>query len=108
LPKVVLLKNEVTGLVEYDIIEKYYDISDNEKTISFKDLNTPELFYFGINKECILLDPSEEEFSIIEPTAIITYFNGKINHVESIGASIDINKIKEMSELVKNHLCSPN
>lgn len=104
MPKVVLFKNETTGLLEYDTIEKYYDVSDSEKIITFKDLKTPELFYFGLNKDCILLDPSEEEFSVIESTAIITHFKGNINHIESIGASIDINKIKEMSDLVKNHL----
>ena len=101
LPKVVLLKNEINGETEYDLLENYKDVSEHEKLRCFNNLFVPDVFCFGLYKNSIILDPSEEEFVVLESIIIISSLNGEIENMQSIGSSIDLSKIQEISKLVK-------
>jgi exosome complex RNA-binding protein Rrp42 (RNase PH superfamily) len=99
LPKMVIFTNEITGNKEFDLIEVYEDVSEREKEYTM-DLKIPEVYLFAILNDSIYLDPNEEEFSIATSIVIISSFQGKIINVQSIGSSVDIHKIQEISSII--------
>jgi exosome complex RNA-binding protein Rrp42 (RNase PH superfamily) len=101
LPKTILMKNELTNEIEYDLLENYEDISEDDKLMSFEKIEVPEIYIFGIFKNSFLLDPSEEELSISESLLMMSYYKNEINYVQSLGANLELSKIQEISNWVK-------
>jgi exosome complex RNA-binding protein Rrp42 (RNase PH superfamily) len=102
-PRLVIFTNEITGYKEFDLIEAYHDVSENEKEmLLFDSLILPDIFVFAILKDAILLDPNEEEFTIASSIVIVSSHKEKIINVQSIGSSVDVNKLHEISILVKS------
>ena len=101
LPKLVLFNNELTGETEFDLLEQYQDLSEEDKLKSYSNLVVPDIYCFGLYKNSILLDPSDEEFAILETIIIISCNNGEVENTQSIGSSIDLSKIQAITSLVK-------
>ena len=101
LPKVVLFKNALNGETEYDLLENYEDLSEQNKLRSFNNIIIPDVYCFGLFKNSIILDPSEEEFAVLESIIIISCIKDEVENIQSIGSSIDLSKIQEISNLVK-------
>jgi len=103
LPKLILHTNEVTGSREYDLAEVYEDISMNEREFSIeKNIEIPDIYLFAILNNSILIDPSEEEFSIASSIVIISCYKGKITETQSIGSQVDIQKIREITSFIQS------
>lgn len=103
LPGLVLFTNEITGNVEFDLLEVYQDVSEKEKEYSLnEDLSIPDVYIFAVINNTIFLDPNEEEFSIADSIVIISSHNDKITNVQSIGSSVDIQKLQDISSLIKS------
>ncbi len=102
-PRLVIFTNKITGNKEFDLIEVYQDVSENEKEmLLFDSLILPDVYVFAILKDSILLDPNEEEFTIASSIVIVSSHKEKIINVQSIGSSVDVNKLHEISILVKS------
>ncbi len=56
----------------------------------------------GILRNTVILDPSEEEFSVIESIIFVSQLNGEVQNIQSIGSSIDLSKIQHITNIVKN------
>jgi exosome complex RNA-binding protein Rrp42 (RNase PH superfamily) len=103
LPRLVLFTNEITGNIEFDLVEVYEDVSEKEKEYSLDaDLSIPDVYVFSVINNSIFLDPTEEEFSIANSIVIISSHNDKITNVQSIGSSVDIQKLSDISSLIKS------
>ncbi len=103
IPKLMTLTNEITGNKEFDLVEMYGDYSENEKEdLLFQSEKIPDIYVFAILKDSILLDPNEEEYTIASSIVIVSSYPNKILNVQSIGSSVDIHKLHEISLLVKS------
>jgi len=103
LPRLVIFTNEITGEKEFDLVEMYEDVSEREKEYSIADdIIVPDVYVFAVLNNAIFLDPTEEEFSIASSIVIISSHNDKVTSVQSIGSSVDIQKIEDISSLVKS------
>jgi exosome complex RNA-binding protein Rrp42 (RNase PH superfamily) len=105
-PKLVLFKNELTGNIEYDLIENYEDISEIEKSHFLLDeLSIPDIFVFGViseNNNNIFLDPSDEESSISNSIIIVASNDNRITNVQSIGSNVEIQQMFDISSIIKS------
>jgi exosome complex RNA-binding protein Rrp42 (RNase PH superfamily) len=103
LPRLVIFTNELTGEKEFDLVEMYEDVSEREKEYSIaEDIIVPDIYVFAVLNNSIFLDPTEEEFSIASSIVIISRHNEKVTNVQSIGSSVDIQKLQDISSLIKS------
>ena len=103
LPKVIVFNNEITGMKEYDIIENYEDVSDLDKEYSISNfVQIPHLLVFAILNNNIFLDPNEEESSVASSILIASSFQNKLLSLESIGSFVDIQKIFDVTSIIKS------
>ena len=103
LPNLVLFTNEITGEKEFDLVELYEDVSEHDKEYPIEmDLSVPDVYVFAILNNSIMLDPTEEEFSIANSIVIISKLGNSVTNVQSIGSSVDIQKLAEISSLIKS------
>lgn len=102
-PRIVLFTNEITGAKEYDLIENYEDVTESEKEIAlFEEIELPEIFVFAEFNNTVYLDPTEEETSVASSMVIVSSFKDKTTSIQSIGASVDIQKILDLNSLLKD------
>lgn len=101
LPNLVLFKNEITGNIEFDIAELYQDITMKEKELEI-NLEIPDMFIFAILNNAIYLDPTDEEYSVANSIVIVSCINGRISNIQSIGNSVEIQKMLDISTLIKS------
>lgn len=101
LPRVVVFTNEITGNKEFDLVELYEDVAEQEKEYVM-EVDVPDVFVFAILNNNIFLDPTEEEFSISSSTVIISSHKGRVEEVQSLGSSVDIHKIQEFSAIIQS------
>lgn len=103
LPNLVFFKNEITGAIEYDLAENYESDLVMAKDININFLNKiPDVFVFSLINNVAYLDPSDEEEVNSNSIIIASRLNGKIENIESIGSSVELNKIMEVSDTIKN------
>jgi exosome complex RNA-binding protein Rrp42 (RNase PH superfamily) len=102
LPKIIVFQNKLNGENEFDLLENYEDLSQNQKMRSFNNIDIPDIYCLGILRNTVILDPSEEEFSVIESIIFVSQLNGEVQNIQSIGSSIDLSKIQQITNIVKN------
>lgn len=100
-PKIIVFRNKLSGETEYDLLENYEDVSTRDKMRHFRDLKIPDVYCLGLYKNNILLDPSDSEFSVSDSLIIVSTLEGQIEKMQSIGSSIDLSKIEQITTLVK-------
>lgn len=104
LPNLVFFRNEITGAIEFDLAENY----EGENSAMAKDINIdfenkiPDMFVFSVINNEAYLDPSDEEEVNSDSIIVLTKLNGEIENVESIGSSVELQKIFEISNKIKN------
>jgi exosome complex RNA-binding protein Rrp42 (RNase PH superfamily) len=102
-PRMIIFKNEITGAKEYDLIENYEDVTLEEKEIAlFEGVELPEIYVFAELNNTVYLDPTEEETSVATSIVIVSSFKDKTVSIQSIGASVDIQKILDLNNLLKS------
>jgi exosome complex RNA-binding protein Rrp42 (RNase PH superfamily) len=102
LPKLILFKNNITNNIEYDIIETYEDISEQDKIYLLDRLQISDIYIFAIINNSLYLDPIEEETSICNCLIIVSSNNTIINSIQSVGTSIDIQQMFDISSIIKS------
>jgi len=103
LPNLIFFKNEITGIIEYDLAENYEneEVMAKEINIDFQN-KIPDLYIFSLINNVAYLDPNDEEEVNSNSIIIASKLNGKIENIESIGSSVELNKIMEVSNTIKN------
>lgn len=102
LPMLIFFKNEITGLSEYDLVENYKDISENEKEISLDLINIPDILVFSLINNIMYLDPNDEEEAISDSIIIASKKSNSLESIQSIGSSVDLDKIMVITDVIKN------
>jgi exosome complex RNA-binding protein Rrp42 (RNase PH superfamily) len=103
LPNLVFFKNEINGLIEYDLAENYENEAFMAKEIYIDFHNKiPDVYVFSLINNNAYLDPNDEEEVNSNSIIIASKLNGKIENIESIGSSVELNKIMEVSNIIKN------
>jgi len=102
LPKLIFFKNEISGISEYDLIENYKDISEQEKEVPLPLNEIPDILVFSLINNTLYIDPSDEEESISNSIIIASKLNQNLESIQSIGSSVDLNKILDISNILKN------
>jgi len=102
LPKLIFFKNEISGMSEFDLIENYKDISEFEKEDSLSFNEIPDILVFSLMNNNLYVDPSDEEESICNSIIIASKVNKNLDSIQSIGSSVDLNKIMDISNIIKN------
>lgn len=100
-PKVITFTNEVTKIKEYDLLANYEDLTVEENEYLTSISNIPDVFVFAILNNSIYLDPTEEELSVANSIVLISAQNGRILNVQSVGSSVDVQKILDITSLIK-------
>lgn len=102
LPKLSVFRNEITGAVEYDLVENYEDVTDYERGTSLVLDNLPDVCVFAVINNSIFVDPSEEEWSIADSLIIVASKDNQVQSIQSVGSSIEIQQMFDISSLVKS------
>lgn len=102
LPKLIFFKNEISGVTEFDLIENYKDVCDVEKEIPIENIDIPDILVFSLLNNVIFMDPTDEEESISNSIIISSKNNQSLDSLQSIGTSVDLNKIMDISNIISN------
>jgi len=102
LPKLIFLKNEISEISEIDLLENYKDISESEKEIQLPFDKIPDILVFSLINNSLYIDPNDEEEAISNSIIIASKINNNLESVQSIGSSVDLNRIVELTNFIKN------
>ena len=102
LPKLIFFKNEISGISEFDLIENYKNISEMEKENSLPFNNIPDILVFSLMNNVIYVDPNDEEEAISNSIIIASKINKNLESIQSIGSSVDLNRIMDITNIIKN------
>ena len=103
LPNLVFFRNEITGASEFDLAENYENDSIKAKEIAMDfDNKIPDVYVFSLINNNAYLDPNDEEEVNSNSIIIASKLNGNLENIESVGSSVELNKIMEVSNTIKN------